>query len=165
MFVILLSCSHPYAIYGKLVNWCVCVLQVIYPDSESDMRQQGISDTDLRVLLGRVQLTHILEREQGWDAVADWMDVLSGGEKQRIAVRMNVVYINFVITFTVDLIIICIINYYLVLLYVLVTKKGSELGEGGIVCTVLLVKKKMLWLYFIPADGPAVLSQATVCHT
>lgn len=62
-----------------------------YPDSESDMRQRGINDTDLKVLLGRVQLTHILEREQGWDAVADWMDVLSGGEKQRIAVRMNVI--------------------------------------------------------------------------
>lgn len=59
---------------------------MIYPDSYSDMVSQGISDNHLRDLLGRVQLNHILERESGWDATADWMDVLSGGEKQRIAV-------------------------------------------------------------------------------
>lgn len=55
------------------------------------MEAKGISDNDLRKLLGRVQLTHLLEREEdGWDAIADWMDVLSGGEKQRVAVSIEI---------------------------------------------------------------------------
>lgn len=32
-----------------------------------------------------VRLDYIVEREKGWDTHNDWNDVLSGGEKQRMA--------------------------------------------------------------------------------
>lgn len=60
--------------------------QVIYPDTYEDMVGKGIHDNDLLTYLDLVKLTYIQERDGRWDAVADWMDVLSGGEKQRIAV-------------------------------------------------------------------------------
>lgn len=41
----------------------------------------------LKEYLDNVQLGHIRDREGSWDSVQDWMDVLSGGEKQRMAVR------------------------------------------------------------------------------
>ena len=36
-----------------------------------------------------MQLSYLHEREGGWSAVQDWMDVLSGGEKQRMAVSFR----------------------------------------------------------------------------
>ena len=60
--------------------------QVIYPDTLEDMKNKRILDKDLSLLLEKVQLSYLLEREGGWNSVQDWLDVLSGGEKQRIAV-------------------------------------------------------------------------------
>lgn len=60
--------------------------QVIYPHTREEMVRRGKTDAALAQHLERVQLSYLLQREKGWDTVADWIDVLSGGEKQRIAV-------------------------------------------------------------------------------
>ncbi|XP_045764175.1 ATP-binding cassette sub-family D member 3 [Maniola jurtina] len=59
--------------------------QVIYPQTREEMLRRGRTDEELNRFLDIVQLSYLTQREGGWDAVEDWMDVLSGGEKQRIA--------------------------------------------------------------------------------
>lgn len=49
------------------------------------MLRRGRCDEDLTAYLDRVQLSYLQVREKGLDAIEDWIDVLSGGEKQRIA--------------------------------------------------------------------------------
>uniref|UniRef100_A0A0U9HSH9 Putative ABCD protein n=1 Tax=Chrysomela populi TaxID=154003 RepID=A0A0U9HSH9_CHRPP len=71
--------QRPYMTLGCLRD------QLTYPHSGAEAKRRGASDDQLEEYLRRVQLGYVLEREGGLDAVADWLDVLSGGEKQRIA--------------------------------------------------------------------------------
>ncbi|KAG0654280.1 ATP-binding cassette long-chain fatty acid transporter pxa1 [Monosporozyma unispora] len=61
--------------------------QIIYPMSSDDFFDKGFSDKILVWILTEVRLEYLLKRDVGWkylDSVADWKDVLSGGEKQRM---------------------------------------------------------------------------------
>mmetsp|Transcript_36371 Transcript_36371/g.32637 ORF Transcript_36371/g.32637 Transcript_36371/m.32637 type:complete len:349 (-) Transcript_36371:242-1288(-) len=59
--------------------------QVIYPHSKYQMLKRKIKDENIRDFLKEVDLEHLADREGGLDSDVDWKDVLSGGEKQRIA--------------------------------------------------------------------------------
>jgi ATP-binding cassette subfamily D (ALD) protein 3 len=56
--------------------------QIIYPHQTP---AAGVTDADLTKLLDEVQLSYLIEREGGLDGTNDWNEILSGGEKQRIA--------------------------------------------------------------------------------
>ncbi|MCJ1273108.1 hypothetical protein MMC21_000897 [Puttea exsequens] len=71
--------QRPYLAAGTLRD------QVIYPHSEMDMRDSGRRDRELAQILDDVRLGYLPEREGGWNERKEWKDVLSGGEKQRMA--------------------------------------------------------------------------------
>jgi ABC-type uncharacterized transport system fused permease/ATPase subunit len=71
--------QRPYLPSGTLRD------QLIYPHEYEEMIATGGSDEQLIEVLGQVRLAYLVEREGGFDKVNDWNDVLSGGEKQRMA--------------------------------------------------------------------------------
>jgi ATP-binding cassette subfamily D (ALD) long-chain fatty acid import protein len=72
--------QRPYLSIGTLRD------QVIYPDTEYEMRTRGFKETDLKKVLDQARLGYLPDREGGWDTRKEWKDVLSGGEKQRMAI-------------------------------------------------------------------------------
>ncbi|KAJ3079292.1 hypothetical protein HK102_003876 [Quaeritorhiza haematococci] len=70
--------QRPYLSIGTLRD------QIIYPHTWADMKQAGKTDQDLLDILKLVYLDYIPVREGGMDAIKEWKDVFSGGEKQRI---------------------------------------------------------------------------------
>ncbi|PSS06653.1 hypothetical protein M430DRAFT_129779 [Amorphotheca resinae ATCC 22711] len=72
--------QRPYLSAGSLRQ------QIIYPDSLLTMRSKGITDADLLSILRILDLDHLVSSfPEGWDAEAEWRDVLSGGLQQRVA--------------------------------------------------------------------------------
>jgi ATP-binding cassette subfamily D (ALD) long-chain fatty acid import protein len=72
--------QRPYLSVGTLRD------QVIYPDGELEMRNKGRRDIELKRVLEEARLGYLPDREGGWDTRKEWKDVLSGGEKQRMAI-------------------------------------------------------------------------------
>ncbi|KAJ3162869.1 hypothetical protein HK101_000651 [Irineochytrium annulatum] len=70
--------QRPYLAIGSLRE------QVIYPHTVEQMRSAGRTDAELDQILKDVYLDYIPAREGGWNAVKEWKDVFSGGEKQRV---------------------------------------------------------------------------------
>lgn len=73
--------QRPYLSRGSLRQ------QIIYPDGVRTMRAKGVTDADLLGVLRLLDLENLLDLypEEGWDAEAEWRDVLSGGLQQRVA--------------------------------------------------------------------------------
>lgn len=72
--------QRPYLSTGTLRD------QVIYPHTELDMKEAGVTDSQLRHILEDARLGYLPDREGGWDTRKEWKDVLSGGEKQRMGI-------------------------------------------------------------------------------
>lgn len=71
--------QRPYMVIGNLRD------QIIYPDTYADMINKQITEEDLLKIMRMVHLEHIVERDT-FHVVKDWTDILSGGEKQRMAI-------------------------------------------------------------------------------
>ncbi|KAG6844809.1 hypothetical protein H0H87_003475 [Tephrocybe sp. NHM501043] len=71
--------QRAYMVTGSLLD------QIIYPHSYPEFLESGKTERDLMEILDKVFLAYLPEREGGWTTRKEWRDVLSGGEKQRMA--------------------------------------------------------------------------------
>ncbi|KAI0701934.1 ABC transporter transmembrane region 2-domain-containing protein [Cytidiella melzeri] len=71
--------QRSYMVSGSLLD------QVIYPDSYAEFVESGRGVEELKGILEAVSLGYLPDREGGWFTRKEWRDVLSGGEKQRMA--------------------------------------------------------------------------------
>ncbi|OTB04883.1 hypothetical protein M426DRAFT_320463 [Hypoxylon sp. CI-4A] len=72
--------QRPYLSRGSLRQ------QITYPDSLRTVRARGVTDAQLLDILRLLSLEHLVDLyPEGWDAEAEWRDVLSGGLQQRVA--------------------------------------------------------------------------------
>ncbi|KAI1382828.1 ABC transporter transmembrane region 2-domain-containing protein [Hypoxylon trugodes] len=72
--------QRPYLSRGSLRQ------QITYPDSLRAVRTRGVTDAQLLDILKILSLEHLVDLyPEGWDAEAEWRDVLSGGLQQRVA--------------------------------------------------------------------------------
>ncbi|KAJ9091085.1 hypothetical protein QFC19_009259 [Naganishia cerealis] len=71
--------QRPYLTTGTLRD------QLIYPQNREEFIASGKTDHDLHVILQKLQMTQMVEKEGGFDAHREWRDTLSGGDKQKIA--------------------------------------------------------------------------------
>jgi ATP-binding cassette, subfamily D (ALD), peroxisomal long-chain fatty acid import protein len=72
--------QRPYLSRGSLRQ------QITYPDGLRTMRAKGVTDNDLLGILKLLSLESLVTLyPEGWDAEAEWRDVLSGGLQQRVA--------------------------------------------------------------------------------
>ncbi|KAI9508086.1 ABC transporter transmembrane region 2-domain-containing protein [Russula earlei] len=77
--------QRAYMVTGSLLD------QVIYPHTYPQFVQSGRTKEELMEILEAVHLAYLPAREGGWETRKEWRDVLSGGEKQRMAMA-RVIY-------------------------------------------------------------------------
>lgn len=71
--------QRPYLPTGTLRD------QIIYPHNKMNMLKKKVTDKKLKELLKIVKLEAYIDKGEGLNEFCNWNDVLSGGEKQRIA--------------------------------------------------------------------------------
>jgi ATP-binding cassette subfamily D (ALD) long-chain fatty acid import protein len=71
--------QRAYMVTGSLLD------QIIYPHTYTQFVQSGRTKEELMEILEAVHLAYLPAREGGWETRKEWRDVLSGGEKQRMA--------------------------------------------------------------------------------